>query len=348
MQKLTPIQRFDSWVERKNLHTSKLLNQYKNTFLTLFDTVYSYHWLFKKFEDFEKYSVTKSILPRTRRLIKHNKKSNLTLYSYLLRFGKTTALNKWNSYRNKQAVSGNSLRHFTEKYGDEIGKKMYDEVIEKRKQTKENYCEKYGEQEGLRRWEQYRKKQSYSGCKLEYFIEKYGSEIGKKKYELVNQRKAQTLKNYIEKYGKQEGTKKFNDYWDKLNKNRSLGISKTSQELFNSLSLINEDKTYYHQKNKEFNVFCNYSKDVHMYFYDFVDTRSKKVIEYNGDYWHRNPKTYPPTEENQKIWENDRRKIRFIENLGYEVLIIWESEYLSNKQETIEKCNEFLRNKNNN
>lgn len=46
-----------------------------------------------------------------------------------------------------------------------------------------------------------------------------------------------------------------------------------------------------------------------------------------------------------EIWEYDKVKYDFIENvIGFEVLVIWESEYKQNKEKTIQRCIEFLEN----
>ena len=44
----------------------------------------------------------------------------------------------------------------------------------------------------------------------------------------------------------------------------------------------------------------------------------------------------------KSIWEKENKKINWIENRGYKVLIIWESEYRKNPQQTLEKCIEFI------
>jgi G:T-mismatch repair DNA endonuclease (very short patch repair protein) len=44
------------------------------------------------------------------------------------------------------------------------------------------------------------------------------------------------------------------------------------------------------------------------------------------------------------IWERDRIKIEFAESKGFQVLVVWESEYKQNKLETIRRCNEFVNN----
>lgn len=42
-------------------------------------------------------------------------------------------------------------------------------------------------------------------------------------------------------------------------------------------------------------------------------------------------------------WKIDNEKINLIEKEGYEVLIVWESEYHQNHKETIQKCINFIR-----
>jgi len=57
------------------------------------------------------------------------------------------------------------------------------------------------------------------------------------------------------------------------------------------------------------------------------------IIEYNGDYWHCNPKKYNPDYFNQKkqktakeLWEYDKNKIDLIRGKGYNLEIVWESD----------------------
>lgn len=60
------------------------------------------------------------------------------------------------------------------------------------------------------------------------------------------------------------------------------------------------------------------------------------VIEYNGDYWHCNPKKYKETFYNRKkkkfaseIWDYDKSKLELLTNLNYNLHVIWESDYKS-------------------
>ena len=157
-----------------------------------------------------------------------------------------------------------------------------------------------------------------------------------------------------------EGVKK--SYTVELRKLRSLQAkqsknfliySKVSQELFLEVYKLSEEKEniYFGQLNKEFNVWCEEEK--RLYSYDFVDSRKKKIIEYNGDLWHANPKYFRETDfpnpkdkslSAKKIWEDEKRKIDFIESKGFKVLVVWDSDYLKDKQQVINECINFLNN----
>lgn len=81
--------------------------------------------------------------------------------------------------------------------------------------------------------------------------------------------------------------------------------------------------------------------------YDFVC--NKKIIEFNGDYWHCNPLTYKPDYFHkfmkctaQEKWEADKKKIRLAESHGYSVLTIWESDYRQYPETIIKQCIKHL------
>jgi G:T-mismatch repair DNA endonuclease (very short patch repair protein) len=81
--------------------------------------------------------------------------------------------------------------------------------------------------------------------------------------------------------------------------------------------------------------------------YDFVF--EKKVIEFYGDYWHCNPQIYDKDYFHkylqmtaEEIWEDNNLKNECIKQEGYDVLIIWESDYKKDKEATVQKCIEFL------
>lgn len=75
----------------------------------------------------------------------------------------------------------------------------------------------------------------------------------------------------------------------------------------------------------------------------------KKIIEYNGDFWHANPSKYSADFINPRTklkscekWELDAIKIKYAESQGYKVLVVWESDFKLNKEKVIKECIQFL------
>lgn len=82
-------------------------------------------------------------------------------------------------------------------------------------------------------------------------------------------------------------------------------------------------------------------------YYDLVNSRNKRIIEFNGDYWHANPKKYSSGVQlrngsSDEIWEVDAKKIALAEAHGYEVKVVWESDYKRNPAKIIEECKRWL------
>lgn len=89
------------------------------------------------------------------------------------------------------------------------------------------------------------------------------------------------------------------------------------------------------------------------YRYDYCLEEQKLVIEYNGDYWHCNPKLYEKEYVNLKkgktakeIWEYDKIKLDLAIEKGYDVIVFWENDFkrLTNR-EIVEEINEAIKSK---
>lgn len=59
------------------------------------------------------------------------------------------------------------------------------------------------------------------------------------------------------------------------------------------------------------------------------------VYEFNGDYWHGNPAKYDQNKINKKsnktfgeLYQRTKDKVKLLEEAGYKVISIWESDYL--------------------
>lgn len=134
---------------------------------------------------------------------------------------------------------------------------------------------------------------------------------------------------------------------DKLSANQN-NYSKVSQELFwQIIQRIDnsKNKIYFAELNKEFNVYNGNG----IYFFDFVDTSRKKVIEFNGDYFHANPSMYAEGFYNEvmkktskEIWNADKNKLDFIKLLGYNVYVVWNKDYQNDPKSILQNCIDFL------
>lgn len=230
--------------------------------------------------------------------------------------------------------------------------------------TERAFIIKYGESDGVKLFREKKVKEGklHSQRSIEYWINK-GFSIEESKNKVSEGQNKFSLVKCVEKYGEEEGKKIFTDRQNKWqesltkNGNMKMGYSKISQELFYGLL-----ETYEIDYRNKIN-FATHNGELKLnnpkggvYLYDFIDIDGKKIIEYNGDMYHANPKKYKETDTphpyrknktSREIWESDKVKIKIAEDNGYKVLTIWDSEYRwGNKEKVIKKCLKFLKNEN--
>ena len=262
--------------------------------------------------------------------------------------------NRCSSIYNNNGGDTSSLEFFTKKYGDIIGKQKFLEKCYKvskanmgrisamkgkshsietknkiSKSVKDSDYHNNLRENGRTEDDKIRIKNYMAGVfSLEWFISKYGDN-GKTLYE----KRCNNIKE----------TTYFNEY-NKTNKNNYSNIS---QELFNFIVdnvYSNTDGLYYATLNHEYGCGTKHN-------FDFVDTNRKKVIEFNGDLFHANPKMFEENDtpnpyntilSSKEIWEFDRIKNESAILKGYNVYIVWESDYKNNKEKCIQDCIKFL------
>lgn len=143
----------------------------------------------------------------------------------------------------------------------------------------------------------------------EWFINKYGEDIGKIKYGDYSYKKMLTLSNL-----------------------KASRYSKISQTLFWEIynKLINKENIYFTELNSEYivRIPLEYNHENIIMMLDFK--QNNKIIEYNGNYWHSK--------------EKDNIRYDILRKLGYEILIVTSDEYNRNKldEKIINKCINFL------
>lgn len=176
-----------------------------------------------------------------------------------------------------------------------------------------------------------------------------------------------SLKTCIEKYGEIEGRQRFNkrqEQWQNTLKSKSPEeierinrlkiknfscVSKVSQQLFSQIAV--EGDFWGIKSNSMLGEMYIRTPSKHCRV-DFI--RKNKIIEFNGDFWHANPNYYHEDDlmfwskgaqrTAKEIWERDAKRQKELLELGYSILVIWESEFIKNPKETIQKCKDYLEN----
>lgn len=179
-------------------------------------------------------------------------------------------------------------------------------------------------------------------CK-EYWISR-GYNEDQAKREVARHQITFSLEKCIEKYGEEAGRRRWLDRQEKWHKSfKKSNFSKVSQELFWAVAeqLESLDSVYFAELSPDKTP--DYSGVNHelrlklekVILPDFVDINKKRIIEFNGIYWHG--------EDKEEVKERMERKLQIYGDNGYEVLSICESEYRNDKNATVEKCLNFLR-----
>lgn len=160
-----------------------------------------------------------------------------------------------------------------------------------------------------------------------------------------------TLEKCIQKYGQEEGIKRYKERQIKW-KNSLLKSflsegdcrcpqSNIANKLFNDITkLLNIPNPI-----KEKFIYDRVTKKG--YSYDFC--YENKIIEFNGDYWHCNPKKYKSDYVHKtiklsakEIWKRDNDKKILAEKFGYNIHYVWESDYKKDPSTELIKCIKFL------
>ena len=201
--------------------------------------------------------------------------------------------------------------------------------------------------------------------RLEYWINKGFSE-DEAKIQLKNRQRTFSLDICIMKYGQEAGMQRWKErqtlwlksYNDKTDEEMqdifrrknifTKGTSKPAVALFTS---INHPTAKFEDMNDnhESAIATVLGKK---YSVDFCVHETKKIIEYYGDVWHGNPLMYEAEEQPifwsihsktaEQMWASDKAKTDDLINSGYEVMVVWGYDYLTDQQATIQKCKDFL------
>jgi hypothetical protein len=186
-----------------------------------------------------------------------------------------------------------------------------------------------------------------SWTKQEYWI-KRGYTEDEAKNIIAEKQSTFSLEKCISKHGEIKGTEVWKKRQEKWTKNyKKSNYSKNSQKLFSSLydiisvkykdiyfATLNENKEIVDTgKNHEYRL----SLKDRVVMPDFYVEETKKIIEFDGVYWHDYKRRNKRENEKREI-ERDESII----NSGYQILRISELEWEKSPLETIKKCLDYL------
>jgi very-short-patch-repair endonuclease len=206
----------------------------------------------------------------------------------------------------------------------------------------ENYFKKdHNIQESKDKAKKNRQENNGDNTKIEYWLQKTNGDLEEAKRLLSLRQSTFSLKKCIDKYGEEKGTEvwsKRQERWMKSFKKQNY--SKISQVLFKSImETYQSEEVYFAEwersdmkdyKNKEYRLKLNSGKTI---LPDFIDLQRKKIIEFDGTYWHSISKTTPQKEIERQI---------MLEQSGFSLMRIKEKDFKQNPQEIVKMCLEFL------
>ena len=274
----------------------------------------------------------------------------------------------------KKAVTKNSGKHMkTEKYKQMFSEKMKGDknpnhknnTTEEERKSRSPFCNEFYETHEGNRDELMKsisEKRTYN-TRVDYYIELgYSEEEAQTK--LKERQTTFTKEKCIGKYGETKGVEVFEKrqkLWsEKVETKYRNGEFSKSPKNYKSSCFSNIEKQFIEMLiqalridgsmfktylTKQLTLFDETTKT--RYHYDFC--YGNKIIEFNGDYWHCNPKIYNPDYYHKmlkctanEVWERNQVKINHAKSEGYSVLIVWENDFMKDADSVIKQCLDYI------
>jgi len=262
------------------------------------------------------------------------KKTTINLANLVKKYGQEEGQQRWKAYKEKQAET-NSFEYKKKKYG--WSEEKFREYNLSRSITPETMIKKYGLEEGLRRFDSYCEKQRYTKSK-EYVVGKYGEA----KWEEIQSKKAAPHDPRI--ISMQENISVEQAVAKIAARNKTAYVSDLERQFVADLEVILGPLS--HTNNNS--PFGKWDHERNRYVvYDIK--HGNCIIEFNGDYWHANPLIYSADDHirgkcARDIWASDKHEIEIAQNAGFSVKVVWEHDYLNNKEQDVKEVAEWIQN----
>jgi hypothetical protein len=257
---------------------------------------------------------------------------------------KVHKFNSYNDYKIKHGLKKSKTQLLKEKavicnLCGLVAHDLTSHILKKHNLTTEEYKKTHGEIRS-------KKFSTNINTSLSHWINK-GFTKKEAKEKLKERQTICTLKKFIERHGEIEGEKRWNAFILKRDADRKKGFSKISQKLFwllfNSISEENRASIHFAQldenkspdysgKNYEYTL----SLKTKVLFPDFIDVNSKKIIEFDGSYWHGEHLIKYP----RKLKDSERDKL--LNNEGYLIFHVAEKDFRKHPEKIVKHCLEFL------
>ncbi len=134
-------------------------------------------------------------------------KDSSSLHSFIIKFGENHGKRL---YDEKNKKTAQTLEKYIEKYGEDAGPSMYKEYCISKGASLEGFILRHGGEEGPKKHKEYWENTNFT-INEKKLVEHFGEDVGKKKYEKIKKKigYANTLECYQKRYGNEDGKTQY-------------------------------------------------------------------------------------------------------------------------------------------
>lgn len=168
----------------------------------------------------------------------------------------------------------------------------------------------------------------------------------KRSEEFKQKQRDNAIKQFNDKKQRDIRAKKMHESWENgaltFQRHESINESKQEKEYLKMVEGLGYKVSY------DSFLYQENGKKRHM-FPDGIIESEKIIIEYNGSFWHADPRRGYKYDDiihhnktAQEIWNRDEEKKKTYEKNGYKMFVVWSDDFLKNKEKCIEDLKKFI------